>query len=475
MANEDLRNNPGHRGRRPRRPRRGRTYHNPLTKEEVEALSEWVDEPESKHGAEKIQFKKPTDVDAFVNAIKEFFPRSGPSGKGLPGPTVLAPKVRFSTLEDIDTGTGGGTWAAKVRPFTDDDTALASGIGDVTTILDALPDGFSVTNAAAITRLSAAQLDARYGQAIDKTLDPSSVSFRANAIQSARGGRSSINLKLKENAASATASGLSARKYSVRPPLGTTRAVAKGATPGIGVGSIRDQRGTYHFPGFTTIIPEIQSVGATVGGAGFTDDGVIEVGSEGFYGMVRSILNPEENAGQDLSDTNVSGIPVLSLEDAYNPEQGGITLDLTDYKSFKAAGIIAPRFDRDAGAVFQSDVTSVDPANKPSLVDANRRYFADFIIDTTLTIGIRYAKKLGTPNRHRALKGDLNGFLEILKSPDQPEASRLLDFSVVDTSTDALKEAGISVYDIKVKMHSTLKALVFRVEVGAAVTIEEAA
>lgn len=395
-----------------------------------------------------------------------------PAGTRVQDSSASPNNTIWVTLEDIETGSSGGSFDAKVRPFTDDDTALASSASNVTVILDTLPDGFVCTNAASITRLTASQLDARYNEAIDKTLDAQSVAYKANMIASARGGRASINKKLEQNGDDATAAGLAARKVIVRPPLGTTRADAKSSTYGIGVGSFRKDRVMYLFPGGTTLIPEIQSVGSRVG-TGFTDDGIIEVGADSFYCSVRSILPPEENAGQDLRDTNVGGMNLISLEDAYNAEQGGVSLTIDDYISFKANGIIALRFDRTSGAVFQSDVTSVNPSTDLVLADANRRFFADFVIDTVGEQSVKYVKKLGTPKRRRALLAEVTGWLEGLQAPNQPDSSRIDSYQVWDDSTDDQVDDGIMVFPVKVKMYPTMKTLVFRVEVGPTVTIEE--
>ena len=378
------------------------------------------------------------------------------------------------TLEDIGTGTGGGAFSALVRPLSDDDTALASTAGNVSLVLDTLPDGFSVTNAAAITRLSSNQLDARYQRALDATLGQSTVARKANIICSARAS-ASIGRAVKLNAIDATAEGLAARKAIVRPPLGTFREDAKALT-GVGVGNLgRDERAMYCFPGFKTQVPEIQAVGAANGGVGFTDDGVINVGADSFYAGVRSILNPEENAGQRLSDTNVVGLNVVGMEDAYDPERGGVDLVVEDYKSFLQAGIIAPRISRTSGAIFQSDVTSVDPSVDKPKVDANRRFFADLVIDTLADIGIKFVKKLNTPNRNRALIQEIRGFLRLLQSPNQPETSRLDSYEVFDDTTDAQRAEGIVFIIVRVRMYPAMKFITFRTEIGATVVIEEAA
>lgn len=376
------------------------------------------------------------------------------------------------TLEDVETGTGGGPFTALVRPWTDDDTAVASTSSNVTLILDNLSEAFSVTNGSTITRLSANQIDVRYLEAIAATLNESTAASKANMIASARAS-ANIATALKENAIDATAAGLAARKAIVRPLLGTARADARAST-GLGVGNVgRDERVFYVFPGATTYIPEIASIGAAVGGTGFTDDGVIEVGADSFYASVRSILPPEENAGQRLTDTNAGDLKILSLEDAYNPEEGGIDLVLADYKSFKSNGIIALKRDRTVGWVFMSDVTSVDPALDPAKVEASRRFLADLVIDTLFSISNKYVKKLGTPGRKQALLSEIRSFLRGLQSPDAPEASRIRGYSVTDDTTGELDEQGVMTINVNVRSYPHLKHLVFRTSVGTTVEIEE--
>lgn len=375
------------------------------------------------------------------------------------------------TMEDIDTGTGGGAFTAKVRPFEDTDSAVPSAIGAVTEILDALPDGFSCTNAAAITRLSASQLDARYQQALDATIDAQGVAAKANIVASARTS-SAIMAALRKNARDATAEGHAARKAVTRPPLGTSVATQITST-GVGVGTERLDRYVYCGVGFKTLIPEIQEIGAVVGGTGFTDDGIINVGSDSFYCSVRSILAPEENAGQDLTSTDVQALNVVALEDTFDPVEGGTKLGITEYKTFLANGIVAPRFDRQSGFVFQSDVTTVDPAINVAQVDANRRYFADFIIDSLHDIGNKHSKKIVRLSQERAVTADLRSFFKGLRAEDQPETSRIQDWSVRDVSSEAQRGLGVRVFDVKVKMLFTDKFIVFQTTVGPTVTVDQ--
>jgi len=359
----------------------------------------------------------------------------------------------------------------KVRPGVDDDTTPTAAIGDLSELVDTLLDGFSVTNAAALSRLTAAQMDVRYLEAIDTTIDVSGVPHDINIMYSARTSER-IMQKLRDNALQATATGHRARKAVVSPPIATSRADAKAAS-GVGVGNVgREQRVFYAFPGLITFIPEIAAKGE-LGGPGFTDDGVIQARSDGFYASVGSILPPEENRGQQLSDTNYGPLNALGLEDAYNKEQGGIGLTIDDYIDFKANGIIAPRTDRVAGIVFQSDVTSVQPATQPALVDAKRRFMGDFLIDSFSDIGVGYVKKLNTPVRRRALLGTLNGFLEQLQSANQPESSRIEDFNVVDDTTEEQRGQGFQIISIAVRLFASMDFIVFRTTVGTTVNVEE--
>ena len=208
---------------------------------------------------------------------------------------------------------------------------------------------------------------------------------------------------------------------------------------------------------------------------GVTDDGVIEVRSDIFYASVASILRPEENKGQELATSNYGPMNALGLEDAYNRAAGGIGLEKQDYIDFRAAGICAPRADRTAGMVFQSDVTSVDPNTQPALVDAKRRFMGDFIIDTVGDIATPYVKKLNTPLRRRMLETAIRSFLDGLKASQQPEFQRISDFSVVNESTHAQLDAGIVILSIKVKTLSSMDFIVLRTEVGTTVEIEQTA
>ena len=235
----------------------------------------------------------------------------------------------------------------------------------------------------------------------------------------------------------------------------------------------REQRAGYIFPGFRVFIPEIAELGED-GGPGFTADGLIDQRGDAMYASVRSILPAEENAGQLLSDTVYGGpLNATGLESAYDKELGGIGLQIEDYTDFKANGIIAPVKERTAGLTFQSDVTSVDPTLQPALAPQNRRYMADFIIDSLSDIASLYVKKLNTPIRRRSLLAQYNGFLEGLQSPNQPEASRIRDYAVKDVTSPDLLNQGFLVAEVAVQTYESILYVVNRITVGATVNVEE--
>lgn len=379
------------------------------------------------------------------------------------------------TLQDVTTDTGGGPFDAKVRPWVDDDTALGSAPAQVDVIVDTnLPDAFAVTNSGSITRLSAGTLDVRYREALLRTLGKNGPAANANIVVSARSS-ANIGSFLRDNAIAATAAGLVCRKTIYAPPIGTTREVAKGDT-GVGVGKVgRNDRLCYCFPGHKTLIPEILELGVG-GGQGFNDAGLVERHSDGIMAMIRSKIPPERSAGEAQKYTNVGALTmIVALEDAYDPEVGGIDLVDADYVDFQAKGIAALRYSNPNGWEIESDVSSVDPSADPARRDNNRRYFADFLIDSLYSVAAPYKDRLNTPRERASLEDQLNGFLDTLQAPTQPERSRLDSYNVKYDSTPAQEAAGIPIWNVRAKMYALMKSIVLLIEAGPAVKITDAA
>lgn len=388
------------------------------------------------------------------------------------GPDVLIPagtRVQDSTatatvwvtLSDLQTGTGGGPFVAKVRPFTDTDTALASTANDVTVIVDELAGGFSVTNPLGLTRLTAPQLDARYITAIQETVVDAPPANEVNRIVSARTS-AAIRNEIASNVREATATGLAGRTGYVSPRIGVSRDDAVAVAT-----ALREERVQVAFPGFLTAVDEIREVGV-VGGIGFADDGVINVHSDTWLAAIRSVINPEQSSAEDQRGTNFGRLDVSGLEDAYNPlSEGSIKLVFEDYARFKREGISAPKVDRNAGAGWVDDVTSVSPTTDPGRTAANRRAFADFINDTLVIVAIPFGNKVITPALRQDLIGSVEGTLDFLQSPGNAAASRMESYSVQDVTDPAVPS--ILRLVTRVRMYAIAEAIVFETTIGPTV------
>ena len=374
------------------------------------------------------------------------------------------------TIEDVVTTTAGGPYTVKVRPWDDLDSVLPAAANTITEVVDELPGAWSVTNSASVIRLSAAQLDARYIDAMDRTLDLNSEAAECRMIASARH-TPAINRALKENALAATAAGLDARIAIVAPPVGTTRdeALSEVADSG-GVGSVRSDRVVYAFPGVRIEMKELSAIGQ-IGGIGFSNDGVIEQASDAFYASVRSRIAAHRSAGQNLKDSNVGELPILSLEAAYESTLGGQGLELDDYKLFNARGIAALRRIKALGYTFQSDVTAVLRATDKPIAPAYRRFVTDNIMDDTFDVAVKYKDAENSATVRASIRLQLRALLRTyVRSGAIVEGG----YDVKLDSSQAQIDAGLLIFIVTAKLTGIIKAIAFRLRVGAeGVDIEE--
>lgn len=390
----------------------------------------------------------------------------------IPAGTVVRSSVpiKYVTMQDVTvTAANAGPYSVKVRHATDDGTGVGSGAGAITIVDAATPidlDAYSVNNLTPTTNaLTEAAIDAAYSDAFDSTLDVNTVSKEVNIAWSARQSNATRR-KVRDNVKAASANGCFGRFGCVRPPLGTSKAVAKGAAEP-GVGPYRDQRVAYNYPGVRTLLPIMAKVGLS-GGAGFSVDGVLDVGSDGFLASVLSQLPPEENPGQDagLLDN------VISVESSPNAQ--GYTI--VDYTAFKNAGICAPRMDAGV-ASFQSGVTSVDPSVFPSLVNIARRRMADFIQDTLANRLKGFGKKLNTVRRRTAILSEVRSFLKGLSGDVNGTGQRIAAYATDTKSGNTAQTLGQGIYRIKILIQtlSSLDSIVLQTTIGEEVDVSEAA
>lgn len=373
----------------------------------------------------------------------------------------------YVTMQTVSvTAANAGPYSVKVRHATDDGTGLSTTANTVTS-LGGNPielGAFSVDNPLPLTAaLTDAQVDAQYLAAVATTRALSGSKVReVNLIMSARQSNA-VRAALKQNAVDASDGGCRGRVAVLRPPLGTTRAVARGSTQP-GVGAYRDAglgRALYAFPGVQKLIPEILARG-TDGGAGFTADGVVDHGADAAVACLASSLNPEEDIGQETS-----GLVdwVLGVEAGNADVQN---LVMADYVAFKAAGIMAPRID---GAVtIQSAVTTVDPTLYPEAVAYNRRHFADFCSDSTAEFARKFSKKLQTPEARAVLVSRVDSFYSQLGA--RIEGRRVTGGKEAGNTPDLLARNLFFILQ-KVRMTPTFGTIVLRMQVGNNVVVEE--
>lgn len=358
-------------------------------------------------------------------------------------------------------------YTAKVRPANDDGTLAGVSALAINTIPFPIAGAsFSVQNLLAVSAaLSEAAVDARYQTAFDATLNPSTVAKEVNLSFSARQSNA-VRVAGRSNAITAAETGLRGRRFAMRPPLGATRALARSAVQQPGNGTYRSERVVYCYPGVATRVPQIAERGLA-GGAGFTADGIIDVGSDAWLISIASQLPPEENPGQETA----FALNVLSLEKGNADVQG---LTINDYIAFKAAGICAPRIDEGV-CIFQSGVNNVDPLVKPGVAPINQGRFSDFIGDTISIFANKYSKKSMTPARRAEVFAAVDSFLAGLKSQAFPDSARIEDYSLdaKTGNTPTSLAAGVFRILVKVRMNPDFNVIVFDMTVGATVSVTQ--
>lgn len=366
------------------------------------------------------------------------------------------------TLQTLTCPAGdAGPYAVKVRRATDDGTGSGASGGTVTTVTDQPPAfDVSVNNPSALSApLSESAMDVAYENAFDVTLALDQPTAQADYTLSARR-TTPVVVKGRQNAIDASSMGCFGRKFLTRSALGRTpsQIIAD-------VAAFRSDRVFYAGPGWRVRIPEIALLG-TAGGLGFTEDGVITVGSDGPLATLCCSLNPEENPGQ-----NTNGL----IDEFFEVENVGIPLTIEVYKAFKAAGVAAPKVDLDEGPCYQSGVTSSLDAGRTTMA---RRRFADFFQDSIARIAKPYSKRLNRRTERDALFGEIESFAQGLLSPQQPSASRIESYRLDDGSNfNPPTNLARGIYRIAsaVRIYSSLDAIVLQTEIGTnAITTTDA-
>lgn len=385
------------------------------------------------------------------------------AGGSIPAGTRVrnATTGEWVTMQTLDIPAGDvGPYVAKVRPALDDGTAVAETAGNVNVLAD--PVDFAdlvVSNPQDLTAaLTEPQMDNAYIAAMEASRNPKWITREANYTLASRRSDAIVREGLSD-AKLATSDGLLARKFISGDPLGTT--LSQTFTNVAAFASASSDRLFYVGKGLKVRIPEIAARG-TDGGLGFTADGVITVRPDGPLATVCALLPPENNPGQS------TGL----IEDFYEVDPFGETMDRQAYEAAKANGVVLPRIDRQSGTIFQSGVTtSTDPAR----VTMARRKISDFIQDTAAELFNPFAKQVNRQSKRDQIRGVWEGFLSGLKSENNPEQSRIEDFSVNDGvdvgNTPEVLAQGVYYLETRVRSLSSLDNIVVRTEIGEGVVI----
>lgn len=402
---------------------------------------------------------------------------AGTAAAGLAGTIAAGTRVRngggteWVTCQTLTIkANSAGPYSVKVRPALDDGTTGVGTAGGVTVVPFAFELGaFAVVNPLALSAaLTEAALDAAYLAAFDTTLSPNRVTAKSDLFISARQSNA-VRQAGRQNAVDASNAGLTGRKFFMRPPLGTTtRAMARSTSAQPGSGVYRSDRVIYAFPGCAIFLPQVATRGIA-GGAGFSADGIIDVGFDSFEAACTSQVNPEENPGQ-LTQTMLA---VLGVERG-NPDVQA--MEMADYVAFKAAGIAA-LFMEDGVATIQSGVVDVDPASFANIANIARRRMADYIQDSLAVALKPFVKKLATRDRRALCLGVVDDFVAGLAAVGNKTAQRI-DSYQLDGKSGNTPEAlarGVFRMILRVKTLSSLDVIVLDTTIGETVTFVELA
>ena len=309
-------------------------------------------------------------------------------------------------------------------------------------------------------------LDGAYQACLTALLANAAPANEINIVFSARHD-TVINSSLKSHALSASAVGMG-RIAVLSPSLDNINLTTILGTSDPGVGANRSDSVLYSWPGLQISVPD--AVGDTIKVADGSNQtgGILDVTADSFLVSVLSLLAPERNPGQYTDPVPTCMSTVLGFQ------RLAPSLDINAYIAMKAAGICAPILDPDYGMVFESGVTT---SLTPGLTTIARRRMANFIQDS-LASGLKgFIKQPLTDNLRDAELQEIITFLDGLKSPNNPPAQRIANYSVDDVSgnTPALTAQGINVIIVNVTTDPTQDDLVLQTNIGPSVVITQTA
>lgn len=306
---------------------------------------------------------------------------------------------------------------------------------------------------------SSATVDAEYQAAIDSLLSDGLPAREVNIVWAARKS-ATIRSKLKTHALQQKANGIG-RVCLISPEINVVAAATFFGDASPGVGAQRAEEVIYCAPGVQTSIPA--AVGQAIEGADglVYTDGIIDQTSDGWAASILSNLAPHRNIGQAADPVKTVMAPVLGMQRGIVPA----VFDIGWYTQAKAKGICAPRMDRAAGAIFQSDVTTSITSGQRLI---RRRRMSFMIQDDLAALLLPFAKEVLTTKFQNDVIGAHAIYFETLLSRNNPAAAQILDYrlDVKSGNTPTSLAAGIFVVIHRVEMLPTADVIVLQSSVG---------
>jgi hypothetical protein len=326
--------------------------------------------------------------------------------------------------------------------------------------------GLSYSAVQAPNAVTSGSLETLYASAIDAMLADAAPMRDVSVMVAARTS-TAIRGYLKQHVLSASSQGRG-RMAVIAPSVTTVSepTVLGDAAPG--VGATRDERVIYCWPAVRTQVSEASGFSIKTATGGYTTDGILDQRADIFMASILSNLAAERNPGQATDPVPTCLAGVLDFQRGNLP-----AFTMTDYILFKQYGIAAIRFDRTAGKVFQSGITTSLTTGQRNI---NRRRMADEVQDSLAAIYEKFSKLPLSNQLKDSIDAETVAYLETLLSPNNPAAQRIEAYSIDSKSgnTPQLNAQGIYVVIVKVRMLATADDIVLQAEVGPTVTVTAA-
>jgi hypothetical protein len=392
------------------------------------------------------------------------------------GGQASTPGAAFSTLAAYTVparplDTGGIAVSSVVAPTTPAAAPTATGWAALSGLTFLTNATNAITYTAAIQAPNAAYSaawDPFYQACFDALLSDDLPARSVNIVWCAR--TSSYNRSAGAAHVATASSRGRGRMFVAAPDLAQQSVAAVTASADPGVAANRSERVVYSWPGAQMLVSEASNIAVQTATSGkLTSDGLLDVRMDGFVASVLSVLAPERNPGQTAPPVGGTG-GVLSVLSGFQRGVSGLTID--SYSYLRSQGVAALHFDQILGPEILSGITTSLVSGQTNI---NRRRFADFIEDSLAQALQPFVKLPVTNALIDAATGEIDNFLNDMKSSNNPAAQRISDYSVDAKSGNTRSQLALGIFVIKVavQMLATADFIVLQADVGPGVTIKQ--